>query len=198
MTLKQFRVRDVVISLPAETGQEGGIADCAESPSAPNCWDGETLICLGGYTRHCEKTQIITCWKGGFTIRACGDRPTVCGWFISELPVCEEGSPTVCNERISPYVLIHECNDAITWPECGPASKIPTPYTPVIDGVNTPVILEKIAGAADLPALKQELRHIMEALDKYDVPATPDELDAVEQRLSQALEEVQARRQAAQ
>ena len=193
MSHKQFRIRDVVISLPVDA-EPGGPAMCAEAPSVPGCLDLESIIPeCPDITHLCgEIPTVILCWPGGATIIECGGQ-SICGWFATEVP-CEIGSPSICEERISPLVKLPDCDDAITWLDCGPASRTPIPF---IDGVNTPVIFERLAGTGDLPALKQELRHILEVIEQYDLPSAPEELDAVEERLNRALADLRARRRAA-
>lgn len=194
MSLKQFRVRDVVINLPIEI-EPGKVADCAESPSVLSCIDGESL--LKGFCSPPtpeKKPPQLFCWKGGYTIKGCPGT-SVCGFLISEFP-CEEGSPSgICNEKISPRVEIAQCDDAISWEECGDTHASLTPQTPIIDTVNTPVVFGKLGAARDLPAFRHELGQIMQTLDLHQMPRTEQEIDAVEKRLREALDQVVAQRQ---
>lgn len=159
MSLKQFRVRDVLINLPFCESQ----ADCAESPSRIGCIDGESLLI-------------------SFPFPQCIFTPIVC-----------EPGPTVCNEAISPYVKVTDCREAMTRLD------IQMPLrTPVIDGVNIPRVLHRIASAADLPALVQELRHVETVVREYmDAPESTQAWDLAEQQLLAALDEVRQRKQRA-
>lgn len=184
MSPKQFRIRDVLINLPAESSESAQAGMCAEAPSVVGCIDGESLICdPKGVTRF--RPTVTLCLQGGIS-PICGGTPTVptvCGG-ITITTMCGPRTNTFCG-------IFSDC--IVSFTICGGVTNI-DPLTPVIDGVNTPVITQRVVNAPDLPTLKQELRHIMEVLDTIEQPSLDEDLAAVEERLNQALEEVRARR----